>query len=132
MKRISRYQKFIRPFLLQNWVRIISELIFQNWFPKFEDFDWLIAKLVLILANRNTQIWVINFDKNQFRDDSALVLVLVCYEKINLAMWYCYETSLNKSCDLQLSLAALAKMLVFSNILWNQTNNDITIWSQIF
>ena len=32
----------------------------------------LIAKLVLILANQNAQIWEISFYKNQLVDDSAL------------------------------------------------------------
>ena len=33
-----------------NWFR--KKLIYQNWFPKFKHFDWVIAKLVLILANQ--------------------------------------------------------------------------------
>ena len=45
--------------------RIISKLVLSKLIPKFEDFDWLTVKLVLILANQNTQ-------RNQFIDDSAL------------------------------------------------------------
>ena len=40
---------------------ISSKLISQNWYPKFEHFDWLIAKLVFILANQNAQISEISF-----------------------------------------------------------------------
>ena len=38
-----------------NWFR--KKLIYQNWFPKFKHFDWVIAKLVLILAKQKAQIW---------------------------------------------------------------------------
>ena len=40
---------------------ISSKLISQNSYPKFEHFDWLIAKLVFILANQNAQISEISF-----------------------------------------------------------------------
>ena len=42
---------------------------------KFKHFDWVIAKLVLILANQMTQIWKISFGKlilkKKLTDDSA-------------------------------------------------------------
>ena len=38
----------------------------QNLFPKFKHFDWVIAKLVLLLANQNVQIWGISFGKIMF------------------------------------------------------------------
>ena len=35
-----------------NWFR--KEHISQNWYPKFEQFDWLISKLILLWPNQNT------------------------------------------------------------------------------
>jgi len=51
----------------------------QNLFPKFKHFDWVIAKLVLLLANQNVQFgnqfWGNYVLQNQFKaDDSALSL----------------------------------------------------------
>ena len=40
---------------------ILSKLISKNWFPKLEQFDWLIVKSVLILANQNAR--EISFDE---------------------------------------------------------------------
>ena len=35
-----------------NWFH--KEHISQNWYPKFEQFDWLISKLILLWPNQNT------------------------------------------------------------------------------
>ena len=42
-----------------------KKLISQNWFLK-KHFDWVIAKIVLISANRNTQIWEFSYGELVF------------------------------------------------------------------
>ena len=77
-----------------NWFR--KKLIYQNWFPKFKHFDWVIAKLVLIWANKNAGIREISFYgiswykpvKHKVDDTSqslydlvSLIFLDVCFEK---------------------------------------------------
>ena len=43
-----------------------KKLIFQKYLSKFKHFDWVMAKLVLILANQIVQSWEISFGKLAF------------------------------------------------------------------
>ena len=52
-----------------------KKLIFQKYLSKFKHFDWVMAKLVLILANQISKIWEISTLQNQLTDDSALSIL---------------------------------------------------------
>ena len=56
----------------QNHLELISLIrISQNWFLKFEQFDWLISKLILLSPNQNA-FWEISFSRKQLTDDSVI------------------------------------------------------------
>ena len=48
----------------------------KNYFPKLEQFDLLISKLISLSPNQNAQIWEISFLRNQLTGDSALDIKL--------------------------------------------------------
>ena len=64
--------------IISKWIS--SKLITENWFPKFEHFDWTISKLISLLPNQNTYIWEISFLRNQLTDASTLYAYQKCYE----------------------------------------------------
>ena len=79
--------------IISKWIS--SKLITENWFPKFEHFDWLIVKLVLVLDNQNAQIWEISFAKINLEiilpKDSALndcTQKCHCFQFTNFGLQY--------------------------------------------
>ena len=48
----------------------------KNYFPKLEQFDLLISKLISLSPNQNAQIWETSFLRNQLTGDSALDIKL--------------------------------------------------------